>query len=479
LPKPLFIPAVILTASACAIAASASLRHGVVWYAAAPDEATRALAAERYDLAISGKGGASDADKAPIRALNPGFEWFVYNSVSDNYVPPARAEEHDRLAAVARRRGVDVEALYLHYYEDTRIVLGGDTLDIPGWGEGSARDPSQARVPVYDPGLTRRVTCFADPGAARVHREAIVSRALDEPFPGTGLYPDGIFLDNAAARIFNTGKVIRGGAIREVPGHARIGSGAFRGWYWENNLGPFLAALRETLASSATWSRDGRRKRLMINVANVWEDDYARRHVADILFLEYQYSPIRNAGLDAVEESHRRDVLAASAGMVTFYAATPGTRSVQGRPYAVDYGEALLGNLAWYLVSRTSESILFQMGTNTPNTAGWDTLTWRGCMEVADRQLGDAVGEPFTLSKGLDPAGQPFVVTARRYERGLVAVRPRGSWREGIEPETAVSVDLPVPLSPVSASGTVGKAVTAVRLRNGQGIVLLGDPGPR
>jgi hypothetical protein len=469
----------ILIGLSAALPALGEIRHGVVWYAAAPDPRTRELAARRFEIGVTGKGGASDADKAPIRALHPGFEWFVYNSISDNYVPPARGADEDALLVrLGAQRGIDPEAFYLHYYDDTRLVMRGDTLFIPGWGGGSARRPADARIPVYDSGLTRRATSFADPAAAQVAKEAVVSLAFDTPFTGTDLYPDGIFLDNSAARLFNFGDILSGGTVREAEGHAVLGSRRFSAWYWSRDLAPFLTALRETLETSVTWTRDHRRKRLMINVANVWEDDYVTRRVADVLFLESQYNPVRNAGLDAVRESRRRDASAAAKGMVTFYAASTGTRSVSGHEGSLSYGETLLGNLAWFLVSRSEGSILAQMGTNDPSAAGWDTLTWRGCMDVADAQLGEATGEPFTLARGKDPLGRSYVVEARAYERGLAVVRPRGSWREGIEPAGAVTVPLPAPLAPVDPSGRIGTPVSTVSLRNGQGALLLGDPRP-
>lgn len=456
---------------------SMALRFGVIWYSAAPDEDTRIVAARRYGVGVTGKGDRSDADKGAIRSMNGRFEWFVYNSCSDNYTPPARSDEHDLLIAAARRHGLDPEVLYMHYFDDTRVVMNGDTLFIPGWGRGSARHPADARIPVYYSDLTRRATCFADLKGAQVHREVILSMAFDEPFDDTSLYPDGIFLDNAAARLFNFGKVISGGQVREVPGHASIESDEFRIWYWEVNLAPFLTSLTDTLEASPSWSNDGQRKRLMINVSNVWTDEYVRRDAADILFMEGQYNPIRNAGLQGVVESHRRDALAAESGILSFYAPTLSVRSVTDRAFQVGYEDALLANLSWYLVSRTGGSVLFQMGANSPNAAGWDTLTWRGCMDVADRQLGEAFGAPFTLGEGVDPTGNPYVVTAREYERGLVMVRPRGDWREGIGLETAVWVTLPAPLCQVSPSGRIGTAVGRVSLRNGEGAILLGTLG--
>jgi hypothetical protein len=445
-----------------------NFKYGVVWYTRAPNEDVIALGAERFDLGVTGK---ETIDQAAVKAHNPNFEWFVYNSVTDNYVPPHwGADENAALEKLARARGWDPEEAYLHYDEDTRLVLRGDTLFVRGWPHGTASSPTEARIPVYE--KDRRLVHFASPHALQLNKELIISLALDTPFEGTNIYPDGIFLDNGCAELFNFGDILSGGAVAEAGG-VGIQSPAFQKWHWNNNLGPFLSSLRDTLDTSARWTRDHRPKRLMVNVANVWDDSYVTRHIAHILDLEFQYSPVRNTGLTAVDDAYHRDRLAADAGIATFYAATV-VQSVPGRPGEISYASALLGNLAWYLVSRTETSIFFEMGSNAPHMAGWDTLTWRGCLDTAARQLGKYTGPPFTISQGTDPLHNQYVVKARRYENGMVLVRNRGDWKEGISPETAITVDLPRPMAPVSPSGRIGSPVQTVRLRNGEGAVLLG-----
>jgi len=151
------------------------------------------------------------------------------------------------------------------------------------------------------------------------------------------------------------------------------------------------------------------------------------------------------------------------------------TRSVLGHPETLDYQDALLGNLAWYLVTRTEGTLLFELGSATATTAGWDTLTWRGCLDVANARFGAATGPPYTLASGTDPLGNAYVVKARDYAGGLAVTRNRGDWYQGIEPAGAVSVPLSMPLYPVLADGSIGAAVSALSLRNGQGMLLLTD----
>jgi hypothetical protein len=264
--------------------------------------------------------------------------------------------------------------------------------------------------------------------------------------------------------------------VLEAPGRIAIDSPLFSRWYFDSFLA-FTADLKDTLETSAAWSRDRKRKQLMINIANVWDDAYVDRDAADILLLEFQYNPVRICGKSAVEKAFERDAKAARAGIASFYSASM-TRTVAGKPDELPLASVMLGNFAWYLLTRSPTTIFYQQGTATPTTAGWDTLTWRPVMAVAASQLGEAVGPPYTLVRGVDPLGNAYAVQARRYDRGLVVLRNRGNSKEGVEPATAAEFDLPAPLSPLHPSGAILPAVERLRLRNGEGGILLGDPGP-
>jgi hypothetical protein len=274
--------------------------------------------------------------------------------------------------------------------------------------------------------------------------------------------------------IYNYGTIVSGGHVREAAGYPSIESTQFSSWYWKQNLAPFLTSLKDTLESAASWSKDHQRKYLMINCSNAWDDSYVSGDVADVLFMEFQYNPVRSCGPDAIDEAYRRDMLASGAGISCFYSATM-MSSVPQHTGEFTPEETMLGNLCWFLMTRTPLTLFYQQGTNTPNTPEWDQLTWIRAMDVADRQLGEAVGAPYTLAKGTDPLGNAYVVKARRYENGLVVLRNRGDWNQGIEPKTAVTVPLPAPLAPVSANGSIGKAAAEVSLRNGQGALFLGS----
>src|SRR6185436_12240883 len=120
--------------------------HGLFYYGSAPDDSVVTLTAKRYSTGITGK-TLNDSDKARIRSLNPNFRWYVYNSVSDNYVSPNQGtEEDDALSALAQKKGLSPEIAYMHYWDDTEVEIQGTTVFIPGWGGGTSTDPAQSRV---------------------------------------------------------------------------------------------------------------------------------------------------------------------------------------------------------------------------------------------------------------------------------------------------------------------------------------------
>src|SRR5262245_3318672 len=326
--------------------AESALRHGVLWYTTTNNAGQLSNVASRYEVGVTGK-DLPPANMVTIKTQNPNFRWFVYNSGSDNYVPPnSQTAEHDALVAKAAARGWDIEECYLHYYDDTQLVLEGDTLTVPGWGGGSAVNAADARVPVYYKSLVRRVINTSTGRARQLHKEVFVAQALDTPFTGTSLYPDGIFLDNSASQLYNYGTVLSGGHVREATGHPLIGSSTFQTWYWTQDYGPFLTALKDTLQTSAVWSKDKQRKYLMLNIANIWTDGYVTLDAADVLYMEFEYNAVRDAGTTMVPEAFRRDRLAADAGIASFYSPTM-TRTVSGHTGSLSYAQTLLGNLAW------------------------------------------------------------------------------------------------------------------------------------
>jgi phosphodiesterase/alkaline phosphatase D-like protein len=208
--------------------------------------------------------------------------------------------------------------------------------------------------------------------------------------------------------------------------------------------------------------------------------------------MEFQYDPIRNnddtdtngnlVGTGSVLEAYRRDNLAASNGVTSFYESNM-TSSARGS--SVSRLEAMMGGLAFYLTTRTANSQFYNFGDMpSPDvsiyqspTGTWIGDHWAGFMDVAEQQLGDPVGAPYQLTTGTDPEGHKYRVIGREYTNGFSLVRARGNWDQAPSAGSAAVVTLPRSLRPVDVNGVIGSATTQTTMINGQGKFFLNASG--
>ncbi len=437
-------------------------------YGDAPPPSIDTLIAARYEVAISGRVSTVNT----VKGLNPRMKWMFYNSVSDNYISGSGVDEHGFLLSECQSRGADPESLYYHYWDDTVIELQGQQIFIPGWGGGFAPDESAARVPVYYADLSRRAVNLNNQFTRQLEKEYNLEKFKTLPEGSQVGYYDGIFLDNSTHRFYNYGSVLSGGKIAEHPAHAKVTEEEFQSWYWEG-LKRFLQELKDTLAYGHTWSPDGKDKFSCINICRSWIDEYATDEVADMLLMEFQYSPVKNAeSMNTLAEAYRRDSLSAVNGVCQLYSPSVVTE-LSGYSGHYTWGEALLGNLAYFYISRSDSAYLY-IDFNfsySPSYPGWDTLTWHECMDYV---LGEPVENRYRIIKsGVDGRGYEYKVYSRWYRRALVLCRPRGGWNEHFDEKTRVRVDLPTNFRALLPNGNLGPLGRRVHLRNGEAAILI------
>lgn len=468
------IVTLVLTGALQAPPVLADYIHGGVAYVPVPN-AKIPIFASRYDIGLIEGGYGPTA--VGVNALNPDMKWFVYNSGTDNYVTGAADGEHQAVIDIAAENGWSPEDAYMHYWDDTWVTIEGETIFVPGWGGGSATDPADARVPIYYKTLTRRLVNLSGKGAY-LNRKAIIRTAFETPFRNSSppTYADGVFLDNCSYILYHTGTVISGGRVRETPGQLVIGTSAFQDWFWNENAGPFYAALKDTLDGSAAWTPDGKKKESMVNISNVWTDTYVTFGVAHHLALEFQYSPVRNHGLDGPLIASQRDALAASNGIRSFYLSRVQT-TAGGVSGSYTYQEAQLGNIAWWLTTKTDKTAFWLNGTVNPAQSDWETKVWTGVLDDLEATMGPPTGDIYLLQEGTDPLGKPYKVWARDYAGGMSVVRARGDWNQGIGTNTQITLNLPEPLASLDPDGNAGGLASTISIRNGQGLILVREGG--
>ncbi len=460
--------------------------------------------AERYELVVTTECGDWHDQ---LKADNPNVMTFLYTSGTDNYTTPGSTggwyygpREHAWLKQRCIELGYSPEILYVHYYEDTWV----SGRFFPGTYSTEITDAdSVSRTPVYlgyyqGDGIGRILVNFSHPVTRQLQIE-YAKKAWTDPdagydWPSSSTW-DGYYLDNWMANELHPdmgqiGSVTSGGRLAEAPNQANITSVEAREWYQqaENQFARELAAV---LHDGASWSPDGKPKYLAANVANSWTDDFTDPAISglDYVLQEFQYNPVRTYSYN-VPKAYSRDSAAYLNGAHNMYCALQTTTPSSGAG-SVSLAEAALGNLAWYYITRSPSTYLFQMNANPSNywidvgATSWDTLSWRGCMEF---DVGTSLGRYELYATGTDPVGWTYNIYKREYSNAVVFLRARNQWNEDITPQTAVPITMPTPHRELYPDGTLGPLTTSFSLANGRGLILvkedagsspIGPPSPQ
>jgi hypothetical protein len=198
----------------------------------------------------------------------------------------------------------------------------------------------------------------------------------------------------------------------------------------------------------------------------------------DIALMEFEYDPPRDCGPYAVELAWQHDQMAAARGMTSWYHPVRQTE-VPGKPGSISEDEAYMGPLAWYLTTRTTNSIIDIQGDRNPGDPGFVRHTWLPVLDAARIFLGSFTGDPYLYATGHDPLGRKYHIWARNYANGLVMVRNVGDYGEGLEDAGAVTLNLPAgELRRAHADGTIDPPSSTISIKNGTGAIFLGKFTP-
>ena len=133
---------------------------------------------------------------------------------------------------------------------------------------------------------------------------------------------------------------------------------------------------------------------------------------------------------------------------------------------------AKMWELASYYLAVPASPHLFALQLENKWSSPYSTL-W---IKAQEANIGHPLGARVQLSKGTDPQGNSYVVYNRSFDRALVVLRLQQGWSsETYGDATAITVTLPAGETwiPLNADGTVGAAVTTLRLRNSEAAILL------
>jgi hypothetical protein len=139
---------------------------------------------------------------------------------------------------------------------------------------------------------------------------------------------------------------------------------------------------------------------------------------------------------------------------------------------ATNVQRAKLWELASYYLAIPTNAKLVALQLENQWSKPYSTL-WTKAQEA---NIGYPRGTRVQKSIGTDPLGNRYIVYTRDFDRALVVLRLQQGWNSQTYTDgTAITVSLPSGerWTPLNADGTVGTAVTSIRLRNSEAAILL------
>lgn len=383
--------------------------------------AERAWAGAHYDMAMSGSGPA-------WRAVNPTVSHYPYALLWTTMTPASGGNSiyssyySDMKSWYAAHRQYSLEKAFLHRKGAARDSAGRVTFTI--WGSNRwAINPADAGASAYSVDRMRRIS------------------ATD----------NGAFLDEMASS--------------PMAGHIGATLETASALAYEQSFTPLLVAINKATG-----------KRFLLNTAEyMGPTDRANIVASGGVHLE-MFNNFEKTGM--IDRWKWIEGLTASGAFVDFVS-TYGTQDVLhlGSSYprgnsATSVQRAKLWELAsYYLVVPASPHLLglqLENAWNKPYSTLW--------IKAQEANIGHPRAARVQSSHGTDPQGNPYFVYTRDFDRALVVLRLQDGWSSHTYGDgTAVSIPLPTGQKwlPLNADGTVGSAVTSVRLRNSEAAILL------
>ena len=417
------------------------LRSGAYYAATKPGFPTMTLEQLRAIhqwFAFAYQESVSPEYRAALKEINPEHKSLNYKSGTDSYhtygdAGPIHPESFD-LGQICIGMGIDPEAPWLHYAEDTVMEW---------WGQPNYTKfyPAGTRVELYRGGShsgdrVRRGHCFTPTGRPALH-EMWRRRAAGY---------DGLFLDNTANILDKWGlRLISGGMVAEAG--LKINDRAMNDWHWTH--------LRATLTSF-----DLQGKLRMINAGNFWHDDYINYPVAERVCLENQGNPFREwLPWDTVA---LRNAKAAQKGVGMCYTGHDGLGTPPVTWEALQY--AIL--CQYFTVQSATTSTHIQDWTG-PYRVDWAQRVTSPAHALAVKLLGPrASSGPQKFMIGNVPVWESM------YERGAIWMRNMVPWPNGRTDDVVFKQRGPQ-MQWLQPNGVLTKAIDQIPIPNGSGAILI------
>jgi len=165
-------------------------------------------------------------------------------------------------------------------------------------------------------------------------------------------------------------------------------------------------------------------------------------------------------------------------GVLVDFVSAYGTQDMAGMTYyprgnsATNTQRAKLWEIASYYMAVSSNPKLLALQLENAWAKPYSSL-W---MKAQEANIGHPTGGRYQHSSGTDPYGNRYIVYRRDFDRAMVLLRLQQGWGSQTYTDgTAITITLPAGERwiPLNADGTVGSAITSIRLRNSEAAILL------
>lgn len=382
----------------------------------------RTWAGQHYDLAISGDGSAWQQANPTVRHLVYALLWTT--KVGDASSGPTTSYYQDMQTWYAAHTQYKIETAFLH--------------------AASAGKDSASRLALTIWNSSRWAVNPADAGLRAYELDRFARLTANE---------SGVFID----------EITSADMLSAASQSSEFGSAT--GGY-QSAMTSLIGAIKRQMGSDV----------LMLNTATYTTDfDRANAIAAGAVHLEKMNNPL-------FSETYRAwqwiDDLTANGVLVDFVSAyssseipAMASRVPPGNSATSTQRMKLWELASYYLVVRAQPDLLglqLENMWNLPYSSIWT--------RAQEANIGHPLADRVIMSRGTDPAGQGYTLFSRQFDRALVLVRHQSGWGTQLYgDQTAITVPLPGGETwlPLHADGTLGSAVTTIKLRNSEAAILI------
>ncbi len=406
-------------------------------------EADWSFESSKLDMAIC------STHLAGLRARNSDVCLLKYMLL--NYVITTDKEQLDALKACAKANDYDMESAFLHYYDDTTATINGETVTTPGYGGGTAKSLSEARIKNF---------IWMDYGWLYNPKSPLFRKFMGEFYRKqitTGDKPDGIFVDAVSPLRMYAPEPTAGGHIVEYDNKTKNEADAAY-------IVDIAASFTEVNAAMGSDGKFGDRV-ILPNISYI-QEDMPIGLAADGILTEFWIQPVQPYFPFAYDLANE---LAAAGKILIFSQAAAGPQVTSASNYSSEMDRHQMFSLSNYWIARQGKSTYYQQ--KAPD--GYPLLTsfWSKAREY---DVGVPTDPLYSVWKtGTDSAGQDFTIYKRAYTKALMLCRPKIGWAYTDYATQTQLYDLDGAYRLLHYDGTLGPEIGKIGLAMGEAVTLI------